>query len=303
MISSQGLRPCMPARWGGIRNSLQNLVKTLIMNELTSSGTLQSSRPNNTWVSLSHLLSHWLPKVQRRLPRKLQAQKFWTVLPEDLYAKGVLSAAQPLHQAKKQCESPSDLFDFASRIFPAHQQPKEILDFISLASALNPKVVLEIGTAEGGTQFLLGEALSSVTFSVALDLYVRNRKLLAEFTRKDLDRVIINGSSYEQATVAHVTSMLANQKIDILFIDGDHTYAGVKADYEAYKGFVRNGGLIVFHDIVKDHHARFGTESPGWSGGVPEFWQEVKSQQGGRRCWEFIADPQQDGMGIGVLEA
>ena len=60
---------------------------------------------------------------------------------------------------------------------------------------------------------------------------------------------------------------------------------------------------IVFHDIVKDHRARYGTESSGWSGGVPEFWQEVKSQQGGSRCGEFIADPQQDGMGIGVLEA
>ena len=151
-----------------------------------------------------------------------------------------------------------------------------------------------------------------MTLSIALDLYVRNRKLLAEFTRKDLDRVIINGSSYGQATVAHATSMLANQKIDILFIDGDHTYAGVKADYEAYKGFDRNGGLIVFHDIVKDHRARYGTlescgrygtESSGWSGGVPELWQEVKSQQGGSRCWEFIADSQQDGMGIGVLEA
>ena len=134
--------------------------------------------------------------MQQRLPRKLQAQKFWTVLSEDLYAKGVRSAAQPLHQAKKQCESPSDLFDFASRIFPAHQQHKEILDFIGLASALNPKVVLEIGTAEGGTQFLLGEALSSVALSVALDSYVRNRTLLAEFTRKDLDRIIIDGSSY-----------------------------------------------------------------------------------------------------------
>jgi cephalosporin hydroxylase len=272
------------------------------MNELGSGHSQDSLRPHHPWISLSHFLGHWVPKVQRRLPRKLQGQQFWTVLTEDLYAKGVLSSAQSLHQAKKQCGNPSDLFDFASRVFPAHQQRKEILGFADLASTLSPKVVVEIGTAESGTQFLLGETLTSAELSLALDLRVRNRKLLGEFTRKGLNRIIIEGSSYEPGTVNRVATVLANQKIDVLFIDGDHTYAGVRADYEAYKGFVRNGGLIAFHDIIEDHHSKYGTPTAGWSGGVPKFWQEVKSQQGSKRCWEFIADPQQDGMGIGVLE-
>lgn len=39
-----------------------------------------------------------------------------------------------------------------------------------------------------------------------------------------------------------------NKKIDVLFIDGDHTYEGCKADIEKYAPFVKPGGCILFHD-------------------------------------------------------
>lgn len=38
--------------------------------------------------------------------------------------------------------------------------------------------------------------------------------------------------------------------VDMLFIDGDHLYKSVLADWLLYKSFVRPGGLIVFHDAV-----------------------------------------------------
>lgn len=42
---------------------------------------------------------------------------------------------------------------------------------------------------------------------------------------------------------------------DLLFIDGDHSYESVKADWEAYKEFLRPGSIVVFHDY-------------GWAEGV-----------------------------------
>lgn len=39
--------------------------------------------------------------------------------------------------------------------------------------------------------------------------------------------------------------------IDLLFIDGDHSYEGVKSDYEAWSPFVKVGGVIAFHDYMK----------------------------------------------------
>jgi predicted O-methyltransferase YrrM len=38
--------------------------------------------------------------------------------------------------------------------------------------------------------------------------------------------------------------------LDILFIDGDHTYEGVKADLANYAPLVKSGGRIILHDVV-----------------------------------------------------
>ncbi|MCS7366302.1 MAG: class I SAM-dependent methyltransferase [archaeon YNP-WB-062] len=56
--------------------------------------------------------------------------------------------------------------------------------------------------------------------------------------------------------------------MDFLFIDGDHTYEGVKKDFEMYSPLVRGGGIIAFHDIVQ-HPPETGCEVSG-------FWNEIK---------------------------
>ncbi|WP_162560022.1 class I SAM-dependent methyltransferase [Methylotetracoccus oryzae] len=38
------------------------------------------------------------------------------------------------------------------------------------------------------------------------------------------------------------------EELDLLFIDGDHSYQGVKSDWEAYKKFLKPGSVVVFHD-------------------------------------------------------
>jgi predicted O-methyltransferase YrrM len=39
--------------------------------------------------------------------------------------------------------------------------------------------------------------------------------------------------------------------VDLIFIDGDHSYEGVKQDFEIYAPLVRSDGLIAFHDILE----------------------------------------------------
>jgi len=46
-----------------------------------------------------------------------------------------------------------------------------------------------------------------------------------------------------------------NQEIDFMFIDGDHSYEGVKADIDAWFPKLKSGGIIILHDI-------------GWAEGV-----------------------------------
>jgi hypothetical protein len=82
------------------------------------------------------------------------------------------------------------------------------------------------------------------------------------------------------------------------FIDGDHTYEGVSKDFSLFSPLVRKGGRIIFHDIVPDFRHRYGTETRAVTGGVPEFWKELKLLHPHE---EIIEDPDQDGYGIGVI--
>jgi predicted O-methyltransferase YrrM len=87
-----------------------------------------------------------------------------------------------------------------------------------------------------------------------------------------------------------VKAALSGQELSYLFIDGDHTYEGVKQDFELYGPLVRKGGVIALHDI---------TEHPAASGcDVARFWNQVRQVY---RHTEIIEDRQQGGFGIGVL--
>ena len=55
-----------------------------------------------------------------------------------------------------------------------------------------------------------------------------------------------------------------DKEIDILLIDGDHSYDGVKADYKRWSKYVKEGGLILMHDVLWAH-----------KGVIKFFWDEV----------------------------
>lgn len=42
------------------------------------------------------------------------------------------------------------------------------------------------------------------------------------------------------------------KSIDLIFVDGDHSYAGVKGDIENWKDKVKEGGYLIFHDYIPD---------------------------------------------------
>ena len=66
-----------------------------------------------------------------------------------------------------------------------------------------------------------------------------------------------------------------------------------------YSPFVRQGGIIGFHDIIEDYKTRYGRETPAYVGEVPRFWREIKAQHA--QIEELVHNPDQDGFGIGVI--
>lgn len=65
---------------------------------------------------------------------------------------------------------------------------------------------------------------------------------------KDVKIELIKGNSYFDKTEDKIKQKLGNQKIDLLFIDGDHTRQGVENDYRRFSKFVKKDGYIIFDD-------------------------------------------------------
>lgn len=199
----------------------------------------------------------------------------------------------------RQCRSDAEFYDFATIVFPPHQIRSEILRFLELARAFQPRTVLEIGTATGGTHYLLGTALPSVTLTLGLDLFVQRSRLLEAFGRPGCRQIFRHGDSRSHESFRWVRDSLAGLPLDVLFIDGDHTYAGVKGDFDTYTPLVRPGGIVALHDIVPDWRTRFGRETGRWAGDVPRFWRDIKGKFA--ETMEIVEDSDQDGLGIGVI--
>jgi predicted O-methyltransferase YrrM len=62
-----------------------------------------------------------------------------------------------------------------------------------------------------------------------------------------------------------IEGILKGRKVDFLFIDADHSYEGVKKDFEMYSPLVRKGGIIAFHDIIPDYYTRYGIKTSSWA--------------------------------------
>ena len=199
----------------------------------------------------------------------------------------------------QKCSTLEEFFVFSSQEFGPHQIKAEILALIEFAKSHNLQSVCEIGTADGGTNFLLSQAIPSVKLMIGVDLFVKNKFKLSRFSKSSQEIKFVDGSSYDHNTVNKVKQILGDRQLDLLFIDGDHNYEGVKKDFFKYRHLVREGGIIVFHDVVPDYFTRHGVKTGRWVGGVPTFWNEVKSIY---PHWAFIENADQDGLGIGVIQ-
>ena len=105
---------------------------------------------------------------------------------------------------------------------------------------------------------------------------------------------LIQENSQTDITRNKVKNILESDNIDFLFIDGDHSYEGVKKVLEQYKTLVGDGGIIAFHDIVANTTYHPDTKYIV----VLRFWNEIKTKY---KYKEIIENVNQVSMGIGIL--
>lgn len=187
------------------------------------------------------------------------------------------------------------------RLMRPRQNPEEIEALYRRVLSLQPRRVVEIGTARGGTLYLWTQAATANAVLVSLDLpggafggaYPPCRiPFYQSFARPGQTLHLVRDDSHRPETLDQVKRHLGGEPLDFLFIDGDHTYAGVKTDFQQYGSLVRSGGLIAFHDILHRPEVA-GLE-------VHRFWAELRDRG---QTWELIGGPGTGkAIGIGMIQ-
>lgn len=173
----------------------------------------------------------------------------------------------------------------------ALQKATELSTFLDmLDAAVHPEVVVEIGSDVGGTLWawqqlptvrrVIGVSLPDGGFATGLPLVTT-----AE---------VVHGDSHLSGTLDELATRLGGDPIDMLFIDGDHSYEGVRADVEMYVPLVRLGGIVALHDIC--HH-------PQPDVNVDRLWDEITNKENNPGLiWREIIHAPGDWGGIGWFE-
>ena len=129
---------------------------------------------------------------------------------------------------------------------------------------LRPVNILEIGTLGGSFHFF---NILSTGIKIGLNIDSYHIEKYNEINGEDDNSIFIHGNSHEQGTFDKVKEIC--DSFDFIFIDGDHTYEGVKIDFYLYKELLSDNGYIGFHDIDPEHifveKDRYNDVNPFWN--------------------------------------
>lgn len=144
------------------------------------------------------------------------------------------------------------------------QRDWEFRPLMGCVAAMQPRNLVEVGTREGGSLFMLSRTLPPGATIISVDLPGRawgygssgaKKRQVAERLRSDGFAVhLVERDSAKPETAEEVKRLLDGDLIEALFLDGDHTFAGVLADFRNYQPLMKADAPIIFHDIVQSPH-------------------------------------------------
>ncbi len=161
-----------------------------------------------------------------------------------------------------------------------------------LVAATTPRCLVELGTHAGVSYAAFCQAVvraGTGTRCYAVDTWMGDAQAgeygeeVYEDFRRYNEENHANFSTLLRMTFDEALGTIADGSVDLLHIDGLHTYEAVRHDYEQWRPKLTERGVVLFHDIT-EHQGEFG---------VWRLWSELKRQH---PCFEFL-----HGHGLGVL--
>jgi predicted O-methyltransferase YrrM len=130
---------------------------------------------------------------------------------------------------------------------------KEGLYLYNLARSLSPDIIVEIGTFRGysGAYFLqaLEDQNKGILYTVDVLSYNKfSEEELEENHQIAMENLRSVGSRFISVIRSPKEARWNTDPIDLLYIDGDHSYEACLRDLEIYELWVRKYGIILIHD-------------------------------------------------------
>jgi len=152
-----------------------------------------------------------------------------------------------------------------------------------LIRSLKPEVCVEIGSARGYSACHIGLALQA---NGRGKLYAVDPHMPTNWNDSDsVETLPIIQRNLQTLGLTSVVEIVRKTSeaavagwilpIDFLFIDGDHSYEGVKRDWNFFAPFVSEFGVVVFHDTLWD--LRPDPKIARTDMGVPRFVDELRA--------------------------
>ena len=177
------------------------------------------------------------------------------------------------------------------------QRPPEPAVCYDVVQSLGAQVFLEIGSAYGGSLYVYAGACSKDALLISVDQGQFSEslmKVIEKLQGEGYTPTWIEGNSHKATTLERVKSLLNNQPVDFLHLDGDHTAKGVLKDWNMYWPLVRKGGIAAVHDIhfahrstrVCDAWPTIREQGAAWCEIVGPFWRETNLRVGIGLVWK-----------------
>ncbi len=187
-----------------------------------------------------------------------------------------------------------EIYREPSRLVAPHAWEGHIPFVYWLVKALRPAMLVELGTHTGNSYFAMCEALDLTGCggkAFAVDTWEGDEH--AGFYGDDVFQSVVGHNDGHFASFSTLLRMFFDEArayfpdgvIDLLHIDGLHTYEAVRHDFQTWHSALSRRGVVIFHDI--------NVRERGF--GVWRLWQELSTQFPG------FAFDHSNGLGVLVV--